>query len=562
MSLLGPLLRSTPFDNPQVPMTSANVAYFLDLFGGGRTDSNEIVTPLTSMQLATAFGCVRLLADQVGICPQWVYARDISGAGKQLARNHYLFDVLSVSWNPEISAVVGKQSVVAQVLLWGNAYIEIGRDGAGRPIALWPRGAWKTRPIRREGQLAYETTDNAEGQLRIIEPENMIHIPYVSLDGQLGLSPVALVRQTFGAGLAMDRFAARFFGNYAKPAIAIRYPGLLNPVDKTQARTDWEALQSGSNQHRVAILDGGADIKELTMPLDDAQFLESRGFTDQRICGIYGVPPHMLGFPEKSNRATAEQQSIELVQYTLAPILGRFEQEMHRKLLPSTGRTAGRYFIAFDTREMRLPDASSRQAFYQSGIQNGYLLQDEVRAWEGLNPYPGDLGSQPVIQLNMQPLSSLTASAQPPSAKPAAEIEQNSLLDRLGSAYSPLFRDGFSRFLHRQKQDFAALHACVGPAIEALSVTLRGPLAAAPASGAALRQLLQAWLQEAPAWRADSLDGVVAALLPSALHLLAAAAAADRAAVLSAAPAAGPTLPPSGDAPGSGDSDSEENFDD
>lgn len=531
MSIFGRLLRSTPFDNPQVPLTSANVAYFLDLFGGGRTDSNEIVTPLTSLQLATAFGCVRLLSDQVGICPQGVWEK--VPKGKVLARKHPLFSVLATRPNPEMSAKRIKQAMVAQMLLWGNGYVEIQRDGGGRPIALWPRGAWKTKPVRINGELKFETTDNERSELRYIDPENMIHVPYVSLDGQLGLSPVAMVRQTFGTALAMDRFSARFFGNYAKPQLALRYPGMMKPEDKTKARNDWEALQSGSNQHRVAILDGGSDVKELTMPLEDAQFLQSRQFSDTRICAIYGVPPHMMGIIEKAVKANVEQQSIEMLQYTMQPILDAIDQEFNAKLLPDLGRAAGKYFIGFDTRQQRLPDNAARQAYYQSGIQNGYLTQDEVREFEGLNSYEGDLGSQPAIQLNMQPLAALSK-LRKPSVDIDEESELNGLLSKLSGIYSPIFRDGLSRFMHRQKRDFAGMHACLGPCIEAISILFRGQIADAPESGSTLRLLLEGWLQRSNEWDLEQLDQVATRELRVAIPALADAARMDAKAAIAA----------------------------
>ncbi len=526
MSFLGRLLRSTPFDNPQVPLSSGNVAYFLDLFGGGRTDSNEIVTPLTSLQLATAFGCVRLLSHQIATSPLWVYER--LGKGKQIARDHYLFDLLTLEPNDEMSKIVLLQVMTAQMLLWGAAYVEIIRDGGGRPVHLWPRGAWKTRPVRRAGKQAFETTDNDEGQIRYIDADNMLYVPYVSLDGQTGLSPIAMVRQTFGQALAMDKFASRFFGNYAKPQLAIKYPGLMKPEDKTKARNDWEALQSGSNQHRVAILDAGADVKELTMPLEDAQFLQSRQFTDTRICGIYGVPPHMMGLDEKGAvKSTVEQKSIEIVQYTLAPILGIFTQEFNRKLLPTTGRGAGHFYIGFDTRDMRLPDAASRQAFYQSMLQNGAMVQNEVRDLEGFNPYAGDLGSQPIVQLNMQPLAALTANTGE-STNPAKEIEQSDGLSRLAGAFSPVFRDGLSRFLHRQKRDFAAVHACLGPCLEAISAQFRGDVQMGAASGATMRSILENWLMRSESWAGDAAQmPAVAVELRWAISALAAAAQQD-----------------------------------
>ncbi len=420
MSLFGKMLRGgTPFDNPQIPLTAENVGYFLDLFGGGRADSNELVTPLTAMQTATVFACVRILSEQVGNMPLRTF--EVSAQGKQLAYDHELFDLLELSPNPEMSAMTFRQSVTAQQLLWGNGYVEIQRNGAGKVSALWPRGAWNTKPVRKGGELFYESTDT--GTLRYIAAEDMLHIPYVSLDGLIGLSPIAQARQTVGMALAMDKFGARFFGNYAMPKLAITTPNKMRPEDKTLARQDWEALQSGSNQHRVAILDGGMAIEKLSLPPEDAQFLQSRGFTRREICALYGVPPQMVADLEKAIKSNVEQQGIEFLQYTLRPLLTRWIQEIRRKLLPRVPRSTKRFTVAFDVRELLRPDASTRQAYYQSGIQNGYLTQNEVREYEDLNPYEGEVGSEPIVQLNMQSLGSVLAADPEPKTTLDTEIQ-------------------------------------------------------------------------------------------------------------------------------------------
>ena len=413
MSLFGKLFRSTPFDNPQVPMTADNVGYFLDLFGGGgRSDANEIVSPNTAMQLSTVYACVRILSEQVGKIPMRVL--EVSAAGRRVAFDHPLFELLDSDPNPDMSAVTFKGCVTAQMLLWGAGYVEIIRNNAGQVMALWPRGAWATKPVRLNGQLAFATTDTPGGQTRYIQGGDMVHLPYVSLDGINGISPIGQARQALGTALALDKFGARFFGNYATPKIVLTVPGQMKPEGKTAARAEWEMLQSGVNQHRPAILDQGMDIKTMSIPPEDAQFLQSKGYAKREICSLYGVPPQMVGDLEKAIKSNVEQQGIEFLQYTLSPLLTRWTTELQRKLMPKLGRNAGRFVIAADTRELLRPDAASRQAFYQSGIQNGYLVPDEVREMESLNPYEGGIGQRPAIQLNMQPLGALAA-AEPAS---------------------------------------------------------------------------------------------------------------------------------------------------
>lgn len=407
MSFLGKLLRGgSPFENPQVPMTAANVNWFLDAFGGGsRVDSNEVVTPLTAMQTSTVFACVRILSEQVGKTPLNTFEKLGQGKGKTLALDLPVYDLLELAPNPHMTAMSFKQALTAQALLWGAGYAEIQRNGGGHPVALWPRGAWATKPVLQGNQLVFECREG--GTTRYIASEDMLYLPYLTLDGLTGVSPIAYARQTIGMNLAMDKFGARFFGNYAMPKVAIHTDKPMKPEDKTQARQDFEALQSGANQHRPAIFDNGMKIAQLSIPPEDAQFLESRAFTKREICAMFGVPPQMLADLDKAIKANVEQQGIEFLQYTLSSHFERWVQEVRRKLLPRQGGNARRYTASFDVSDLLRPDAATRQAFYQSGIQNGYLVQDEVREMEDRNPYPGELGSTPAIQLNMQPLSNL-----------------------------------------------------------------------------------------------------------------------------------------------------------
>lgn len=529
MSIFGGLLRSLPFDNPQVPMNAANVAYFLDLFGGGRTEANEIVTPLTSMQLTTVFTCVRIVSEQIGKLPFLV--RERVGKGLIKAERHPLYPLLTLSPNPEMAAMVFKQAVVAQMLLWGAGYVEVQRNNAGQIVAFWPRGAWATRPVRsaRTGVLEYETSDNPDHATKYISQENMIYLPYVSLDGMVGMSPISCARRAFGTGLALDKFGARFFANYATPKLALEVPNRMKPEDKDRARNDWEAGQSGANQHRLAILDNGMKITQLSIPPEDAQFLQTSQVSDRRICAMFGVPPHMAGDLDKAIKSNVEQQGIEVLQYTFSPTMTRMTQEFQRKCFPTVGRSSGRYIVGFDVREMMRPDAASRQSYYQSGIQNGYLTQNEVREEEGYNPYDDGVGDQPSIQLNMQPLSNML-SADDQQDGDGDQSQTDALGKRLARVYLPLFNDGMSRFLHRSKRDQAGLLACIGPCLESISSTLRGPAVVPNESLTELGRQVERLLPKSAQWDSaapeDELYVSIVSLMSAAGRDIAAARAA------------------------------------
>jgi HK97 family phage portal protein len=539
MSLLTRLIRNgSPFDNPAVPLNSANVEYFLDLFsGGGRGDANEIVTPITAMQTTAVWACVTKISEQIATSPLLVY--EVDKKGKHVALDHPYYYLLHSKPNDEQDSVQFRTSAQASLLLWGNAYIQLQRDNSNSIRQMWLRHPAKTRALRIDGTLWYETTDNHKGDRTLIDADDMIHIMGMTFDGFNGVSPIEFARQTIGTNIAMDRFGAQFFGNFATPSLAIKTPNAVKPEDKARMRSQWEALQSGSNRHRVAILDNGMDVETISIPPEAAQFLESKMMTRRDIAAIFGVPPAMIGDVEKSVRANVEQQSIDFLNFCLKPWIRRWEIALSTKLFPTVGRNANKFIAKFDMREMLRPDAAARTTFYQSGIQNGVLSPDEAREMEGLNPL-GNYGDQHFIQLNMQTLKMAkqvedigpvdnTApnptgdQGKTPKADPKTETddtlevesEENSLMNRIGTPYSGLYRDGLSRLLHRSKRDATAIRQCLSPTLIGIALSLRSlhkipgdVLTTNDECYRAINKLVDGIERRASSWKEDDVESI------------------------------------------------------
>jgi HK97 family phage portal protein len=407
-------LRSS-LENPQVPL-SYPAEWLLDIFNGGRTDSGMRVSEMTALQVGTVFACVNLISDGISSLPLQVYERSLEGKRlrKVLAFTHYLYPLLSNSPNPEMTAATFFKTLMLHALMWGNAYAEIERDAAGRPKALWPRNPARTRPIRLltamtfhgdllpAGTMMYETSDGlmdsstmtvAEnpdtqnvGRRRVIHGEDMVHVPGLSLDGRLGQDVVWLTRQTLGLALATEKYGAKFFGNGARPAGILTMPSKLEDKALENLRRSWAEAHGGENSFKVAVLEQGVKFEKIAATPEEGQMLETRKFSREEICAIFGVPTHMVAASDKTGKSNVEQSSIEFVSYCLHPWLTRWEQELERKLFPTMGRTAGQYFAKFDVRKLYYPDATSRAAFYQSGRQNGFLCANDIRELEDMNP--------------------------------------------------------------------------------------------------------------------------------------------------------------------------------
>ncbi len=222
----------------------------------------------------------------------------------------------------------------------------------------------------------------ATPSVRVIESENMIHVPWISSDGVTGISPIQAARNSFGTDIAMERSAGRFFGNFSVPQLAMLTKKLVKPETKHQMRSDWEALQSGPNQHRVAILDGEMDLKILSVSNADSQFLESRKFSREQICGMFGLKPSQIGSESRVSGETYSAQQLDFLTGTLGPLLKKIEQELTRKLLSGLSS----YSIRHDISDRLRLDIKSQMEAFSTGRQWGILTANECRRELGLDP--------------------------------------------------------------------------------------------------------------------------------------------------------------------------------
>jgi HK97 family phage portal protein len=518
----------------------------------GRTESNEIVNHHTALHVPVVFACVKIISEKIATLPLMVY-EVTRGRGKQVAFDHDYYDMVHNRPNPFQDSANFRTAIMASVLLEGNAYVELERDNANRVVNMWHRNSYRTEPvIELNKKVAYRTLDgNTQG--RIIPVENMVHIMGVTLDGFRGMSPVEYQRRSMGQQIAMDKFSSRFFANYATPQLALINPAEMAPESKAKARQDWEKLQSGSNQHRIAILDNGFDIKQLGVTQDQAQFLETKLASKRDVYSIFGVPGHMVGDSEKGVKANVEQQAQDFLTNCLQPWLTKLETAFNVKLFSTLGRSAGKYEVRFNTRDLLRPDAASRTTFYSSGIQNGYLNLNDVREFEGLNPI-GPVGNRHFIQLNMQladdvgeePVNGVPQTIKPEQDSDTEledEQEENALpLKRLKAQYRGLFRDAVGRFAIRNSKDTETAAHCLRPVLETISFAFQNtsnpivlPLDPLSETSKAIVKLCEGVAHRSAQWDVNDLDAVTEVELKRAIKSLVYAALRDEAAAKASA---------------------------
>ncbi len=377
-------------DKPQNSIAGGAYRFYM-----GSSTAGKNVTERSAMQMTAVYSCVRVLSEAVAGLPLHLYKYNKNG-GKEKALDNPLYFLLHDEPNPEMTSFVFRETLMTHLLLWGNAYAQIIRNGKGEVVALYPLMPNKMAVDRdSSGRLYYKYYRGSDEAIRskehevVLSPYDVLQIPGLGFDGLVGYSPIAMAKNAIGLAIATEEFGAKFFANGAAPSGVLEHPGTLKNPDKV--RESWNATFGGShNANKVAVLEEGMKYSPISISPEQAQFLETRKFQINEIARIFRVPPHMVGDLEKSSFSNIEQQSLEFVKYTLEPWLVRWEQSMVRSLLtPSEKRE---YFIKFNVDGLLRGDYASRMSGYATARQNGWMSANDIRELENLDRIPAKEG--------------------------------------------------------------------------------------------------------------------------------------------------------------------------
>lgn len=352
----------------------------------GPTPSGKTVNERTAMTTSAVYACVRVLSETIASLPLHVYRR--IGQSKEKAMDHELYYLLHDEPNPEMTSFVFRETLMGHLLLWGNAYAQIIRNGRGQVLGLYPLLPDRMEVGRTEkGELYYRYLK--DGREYLLRKEEVLHVPGLSFDGLVGYSPIAMAKNTIGMALATEEYGSKFFANDARPSVVLEHPGILKDPEKI--RESWNKIYRGSESaHKVAVLEEGMSVKTLSIPPEQAQFLETRKFQIEEICRIFRVPPHLVANLERATFSNIEHQSISFVVHTIRPWLVRLEQAFNNALFSKAEK--GEFFASFVVDGLLRGDYESRMKGYAIGIQNGFMSPNDVRSLENMNPIPESEG--------------------------------------------------------------------------------------------------------------------------------------------------------------------------
>ena len=403
------------FHRKKVPRVEDRTAGSSFAFFLGNSSSGKVVTERSAMQMTAVYSCVRILAEAVAGLPLHFYKYGDNNS-KEKATDNPLYYLLHDEPNPEMTSFIFRETLMTHLLLWGNAYAQIIRNGKGEVVALYPLMPNKMTVQRDEnGEIYYLYSKSVEegkpqdaGYIAL-KKEDVLHIPGLGFDGLVGYSPIAMAKNAIGLAIATEEYGSKFFANGAAPSGVLEHPGTIK--DPTKVREAWLSQFGGSfNSGKVAVLEEGMKYTPISIAPDQAQFLETRKFQINEIARIFRVPPHMVGDLEKSSFSNIEQQSLEFVKYTLEPWLVRWEQNLNKTLIKKEDKN--KCFFSFNVEGLLRGDYQSRMNGYAIARQNGWMSANDIRSLENMDLIPAESGGDLyLVNGNMLPLNKAGAYA-------------------------------------------------------------------------------------------------------------------------------------------------------
>ncbi len=387
------ILNSWMAERGKVKAATINTADTYEMLTGGLGSAAGVnVSESSAMAVSAVYACVGIIGGAIAGMPFHLFKRTSAG------RDRYdsdLWWMLNESPWPNWTAASAWKFAAQSIGLRGDGFWQIHRASpySNTIVGFEPLLPGLVDKARDRADSPYLVTDRETGQVRVVDPADMLHFPGLGFDGFKSLTPIrAALRTSAGIAIAADQYASSFFANGARADFAITSTGKMTKEQADVLRATWASRHTGSaNAHLPAVLAGGLDIKQLTMSAEDAQLLSTRKFQVEDVARIFGVPPHMIGHTEKSSSwgTGVEQMSIGFVRYTVGRYLDDMAQELNRKLWPRSRQLFGEF-----NRDALLEGDSVAQATLFSkalggpGTQ-GWMTVNEVRKLKNLPPIKG-----------------------------------------------------------------------------------------------------------------------------------------------------------------------------
>ena len=388
---------------------------------------------------------IRLRAETIGSLPLPVYRR-LGGGGREVNREHRIYTMLHDQANPEMTAMVFRETLQAHADSWGTGYAEIEYDTDGFPMWLWPLRSGSMEIFRSDGNVeGFDRGDliflytHSDGSQSKLSSRQVFRLPGLGSNGITGYSPIQMAKQALALGLAAEEFAGRYFSGDARPGVILRLGPEFDYDDDAKKRLaeSFDARHAGlTNKHRTAVLDEGMDISEIGFNAEDSQLIEEQKWSVEQVSRIFNIPPHMLHALDRATFNNIEELGLNFVTYSLRPWLVRWEQQIKMQLL----RDDPVHFAEFNVDGLLRGKLEDRMKAYWQMFQMSSISPDEIRSKENLNPLPDGLGERYFFPQNMTPVEEeLEIPQLPPLQLATRSTKSADDRRRVADRYRPLF---------------------------------------------------------------------------------------------------------------------------
>jgi HK97 family phage portal protein len=371
LSYFYPELRAS-LENPSTPLSS-----FMDY--EEKTTAKIVVNEEKALGIGAYYSCIKVIGETMASMDLEVVEK--VGKATRTNTSHPNYWLLHAAPSPDYNRFEWVQAMLIWATSWGNGYSKVVRDRFANAIELKLLPEYEVTLKKTErGKLYYEW--NSDNKTEIIMPDDMIHLKNIGTTGMIGFSTATIQRESLGNSLAKQQHEGAFYANGAKASGILMTPGTMGTKEKNNLETSFDKATNGAkNRFKTIVLEEGVKYQQLTIPQNDAQFLESKKFDRSEIAGWFRVPPHKIGDLEKANYSNIEAQDRAFAKDVAVPWAERFQQELNRKLFFESER--GKFMTQFNLDDLIKGDIKTRYEVYNSAVQTGILKPTEPREAEG-----------------------------------------------------------------------------------------------------------------------------------------------------------------------------------
>lgn len=415
---------------------TSDLALWNDLGWSSPSVTGININQFTALNSSAVLACTTMLAEDVGKLP-WSIYRHADDKSRTEAKDHFLYDLLQEP-NDWQNGLEFREMLQTGIILRGNGYAIIKRDGRGRPIALYP---WNPDRVMEwlatsGGRIFYRLLAQNMHEMALIEDlkpqmvgsndllpfDDMLHIRGFSLDGLLGMSRIALAKEAIALGMSQEQQAARWMGQGARPSGMLTTDQKLTPDAAKRLETDFKQNVSGlQNSGKVIVGEQGLKFLPFSMTSSDLEFIASRQFQLQDIARIFRIPPHMIGELSRSTNNNIAQMGQEYVNFTLTGYTNRWRA----KLSSTFGLRRDNLTVEFDYRDLTTADMTARINNWRTMVMSMLATPNEGRIDLGMPPSDDPEADELHYPQNMAAAGSQSTGTAPDGAgRPEGSQEQ------------------------------------------------------------------------------------------------------------------------------------------